>query len=78
MYNDSQSALKLTENSVHHRRSKHIDIKFIFLREVLCNKFVKLKYLKSSEMPADLLTKSLSKIKHYYFMNKLGVMALHK
>lgn len=78
IYTDSQSAQKLTENSVYHRRTKHIDVKFHFIREAVGKRYVKLEYLRSSEMPADLLTKSLSKIKHYYFVKKMGVVKLDK
>lgn len=77
LYNDSQSAKRLTENCVYHRRSKHIDVKFHFIREAVGNRLVVVKYLETNEMPADILTKSLSKNKHYYFMNKMGVVMLH-
>lgn len=73
LFNDNQSALKLTANPVFHKRTKHIDIRYHFCRDCVANKIVNLGYLSSSEMPADLFTKSLCAVKHYYFLNKLGV-----
>lgn len=74
LFNDSQSAQKLVSNPVFHRRSKHIDIRYHFVREAVTNNFVKIAYLETAEMPADILTKSLGSVKHYYFMKKLGIL----
>lgn len=73
IYNDNQSALKLTANPIFHKRTKHIDIRYHFCRECVDRKIVNLKYLQTAEMPADLLTKSLCANKHYYFLDLLGV-----
>uniref|UniRef100_A0A1E1WHS9 Reverse transcriptase Ty1/copia-type domain-containing protein n=1 Tax=Pectinophora gossypiella TaxID=13191 RepID=A0A1E1WHS9_PECGO len=74
LYNDNQSALKMASNHYSHKRSKHIDIRYNFIREVISNNKVETKYLPTSSMPADLLTKGLSGLKHYEFMQKLGIV----
>lgn len=74
LYNDCQSAQKLVLNPIFHRRSKHIDIKYHFIREAVGNNLVKIDYLETSEMPADILTKSLGSVKHKYFTTKLGIL----
>ncbi|CAK1581238.1 unnamed protein product [Parnassius mnemosyne] len=74
--NDSQSAQKLTDNSMYHRRSKHIDVKFHFIREAVERKLVRFEYLNTLEMPADIFTKSLCKVKHHKFMEKIGIVEL--
>lgn len=74
LFNDNQGALKLTENPLFHKRTKHIDVRHHFIREAVANKLVKLNYLPTSEMPADLLTKGLSHVKHNYFVSKLGIV----
>uniref|UniRef100_A0A2A4J3A4 Reverse transcriptase Ty1/copia-type domain-containing protein n=1 Tax=Heliothis virescens TaxID=7102 RepID=A0A2A4J3A4_HELVI len=76
LYNDSQSAQNLADNNMYHRRSKHIDIRFHFIREIVEKKIIKLNYLNTSQMPADLLTKSLGKEKHYSCLNKMGIVNL--
>lgn len=74
IYNDSQSALKLANNHQSHKRSKHIDVRYNFIREVIDNDIVETKYLPTANMPADLLTKGLPEVKHYRFMKTLGVI----
>lgn len=74
LYNDCQSAQKLVQNPIFHRRSKHIDIRYHFIREAVANNFIKIEYLETAEMPADVLTKSLGSVKHKYFTEKLGIV----
>ena len=64
VYCDNQSAIALCKNSVHHARSKHIDIRYHFSREAQERGEIKITYLSTSEMIADMLTKSLPKIRH--------------
>lgn len=56
---DNQSAIKLINNPVFHRRSKHIDIKYNFVRENVAKNVVVIKYVESSNQLADFLTKAL-------------------
>lgn len=74
IYCDNQGAYKLAQNPVFHNRTKHIDIKFHHVREVVRNKEVELKYCPTNDMIADILTKNLSKVKHLYFVNLLGIV----
>lgn len=78
LYNDCQSAQKLILNPVYHRRSKHIDVRYHFVREAVANKFINVDYLETSEMPADIFTKSLGSLKHKYLRKKLGVLSISK
>lgn len=73
IYNDNQSALKLSVNPMYHRRSKHIDVRYHFSRECIANNLVSVKYLQSAEMPADILTKGLCQSKHNKFLEMLGL-----
>ena len=56
---DNQSCKKLATNPVLHKRSKHIDTKYHFIRERVDDNSIKLIYTPTEEMAADLLTKSL-------------------
>ena len=60
---DNQSCIKMCHNPVMHKRSKHIDTKLHFIRERVENKEVKIHYVPTEEMTADLLTKSLARVK---------------
>lgn len=64
IYCDNQSAIRLAKDSVHHDRSKHVDIRYHYTRDMQREGRIEIKYLSTSEMAADILTKGLSKIKH--------------
>lgn len=67
----NQGAQKLAENPVYHKRSKHIDIKFHHIRELVQNQEVKLMYCPTANMIADILTKNLPKVKHCNFVSMM-------
>lgn len=64
VYCDNQSAIKLSKNAVFHKRSKHVDISFHFVRELVERGEISVKYLRTDLMLADILTKSQPKTKH--------------
>jgi hypothetical protein len=64
----------LSENPVFHDRSKHIEIKYHFIRDVVQRGAVKLQYIRTDEQVADILTKPLSRLKFVYFRDKLGLV----
>lgn len=68
---DNQSAIELSKNAVFHKRSKHIDISFHFTRELVEKKVITIQYLRTELMIADILTKSLSKDKHFKYISML-------
>lgn len=70
---DNQSALKLATSHQAHTRSKHIDVRFHYVKDAVKNKLINIEYIPTQEMPADLLTKGLLSSKHYKFMHMLGI-----
>lgn len=73
MYNDNQGTIKLVENNYFHSRTKHIDVRHHFVREANEQKLINIKYLPTDQMPADVLTKGLCRIKHENCLTKLGM-----
>nr|KYP41864.1 Copia protein [Cajanus cajan]KYP41874.1 Copia protein [Cajanus cajan]KYP41875.1 Copia protein [Cajanus cajan]KYP41878.1 Copia protein [Cajanus cajan] len=59
IYCDNKSAIAITKNLVHHSRTKHIAIKYHFIREVETTKEIKMEYCKTEEQVADIFTKAL-------------------
>ncbi|OUC41952.1 hypothetical protein D917_10565 [Trichinella nativa] len=57
LQSDNQSALKLARNPAFHAGTKHIDIRYHFIREAAERKDVELRYLPTEQMVADVLTK---------------------
>jgi len=59
LYIDNMSALVLAKNPVLHDRSKHIDVRFHFLRDSISSGVIETDYIKTGDQLADLLTKPL-------------------
>ena len=74
IYCDNQSCIKLTENPMFHDQSKHIEIRYHFIRDCVQRGVVKLEYISTNEQVADILTKSLPRGKHVFFRYKMGVV----
>ena len=58
---DNQGAINLARNPIHHQRSKHIDIKYHFIRLEVKEERVSLEYIPTEENIADIFTKPASK-----------------
>eukprot|EP00253_Pinus_taeda_P007432 PITA_07432 len=56
---DNSSAIALSKNSVFYKRTKHIDRKFHYIRELVSNGEIVLKHCRTQEQVADILTKPL-------------------
>ena len=74
IYCDNQSCIKLTKNPVFHDRSKHIGIRYHFIRDYVQKGVVKLEYISTDEQVVDIITKALPRGKHVYFKDKMGVV----
>src|SRR4051812_12745532 len=59
IFEDNQSAITLAKNLVHQARTKHIDIRYHYIREILEFGDIRLEYIHTSNMVADALTKPL-------------------
>lgn len=61
IFEDNQGCIYMSQNPVMHKRAKHIDIRFHFVRERVADGTVKLVYVETENQLADLLTKPLLK-----------------
>ena len=73
IYEDNQGAICTAQNPVFHRRTKHIHIRYHYVREAVSDNTIKLVYCPTSEMSADLLTKTIPKDQYEYLREKLGL-----
>jgi hypothetical protein len=73
---DNTSAISFSKNPVQHSKSKHIPIKYHYLRDQDENKNIKLEYVPTQEQVEDIFTKPLSKDVFEYLRKKLGVILL--
>ena len=60
IFEDNQSAICIAKNPQFHGRSKHIAIKYHFIRDQVDNNNVELRYCRTNDMIADMLTKGLN------------------
>jgi hypothetical protein len=63
MYGDNQGALALAQNPIKRERTKHVDIKFHYIRSQVETGILNLKYVKSNSNVADIFTKPATKAK---------------
>ena len=71
IYEDNQAAQKIAENPVLHDRTKHIDIRYHFVRELVSTMAIDIVYIQTTLMVADLLTKAVSLVVYKALVNKL-------
>ncbi|KYN27392.1 Copia protein, partial [Trachymyrmex cornetzi] len=77
LHNDNQSAGKLAINPMFHSRSKHIDIKYHFIRQALTENKIELSYTPTEEVIADVLTKAVPGAKHHFCKDGIGIKVIH-
>ena len=67
MHCDSQSAIFLEKNQVYHARTKHLDVRFHKIRELVSSGELLLEKIHTSKNAAFMLTKhvTIEKFKHY-------------
>ena len=70
---DNQGAIAMTSNPVQHTRTKHIDIRYHFVREQVLNGTVQIKYCSSKNMLVDIFTKPLIRGQFEYLRDNLGL-----
>jgi hypothetical protein len=74
---NNQSAIALTQNPVHHCRTKHIDVRHHFIREKVANGTILPEYIPTDNQPADILMKPLPALKFEKFWSLLGVQGVN-
>ncbi|GKA42771.1 retrovirus-related pol polyprotein from transposon TNT 1-94 [Tanacetum coccineum] len=73
MYCDNKSAIALSCNNVQHSRSKHIDIRFHFIKEHVENGVIELYFVNTEYQLADIFPKALARERIEFLINKLGM-----
>jgi len=62
---DNQGSIALTKNAMHHARTKHIDVKHHWIRELVASHQIEVLYVSTEHMVADALTKPLARESSY-------------
>ncbi|RVW16345.1 Retrovirus-related Pol polyprotein from transposon RE1 [Vitis vinifera] len=70
---DNKSAIFLSSNPVSHKRAKHVDLDYHFLRELIVAGTLRIQHIPSHLQLADVFTKSVSRDLYVFFRSKLRV-----
>ncbi|CAH9054752.1 unnamed protein product [Cuscuta europaea] len=70
---DNKSAIAMAKNPIQHNRTKHIDIKYHFLRDVQAKGHIEMKYCPTEEQLADIFTNALPRDRFQFLRRMLGV-----
>ena len=76
IYSDSQSSIAYTKDPKFHNRTKHIDIKYHFVKDLVARGEILLKYIPISIMVADPMTKDLVRNDHDTHVRSQGLCKL--
>nr|GEZ15656.1 retrotransposon protein, putative, unclassified [Tanacetum cinerariifolium] len=76
IYCDSKSAIAISCNLVQHSRTKHIVVRYHFIKEHVEKGTIKLYFVKTDYQLADLFTKALLVDRFNYFVHHLGMHSL--
>lgn len=74
---DNESAIKLIKNPEMHRRTKHIDVKFHFIREKFEEKLFTIQSVPSEQQIADIFTKPLAKVRFAKLRKEMSLFELN-
>ena len=70
---DSQTTIAYTKDPMFHAKTKHIDIKYNFVKDMVARKKVNVKYITKQEMVADSFTKPIPKEAYFRHVKSLGL-----
>uniref|UniRef100_A0A453EM98 Retrovirus-related Pol polyprotein from transposon TNT 1-94 n=1 Tax=Aegilops tauschii subsp. strangulata TaxID=200361 RepID=A0A453EM98_AEGTS len=70
---DNQSAIALCKNPVFHERSKHIDIRYHYVRSCVEEEQISVEHVRTEAQLADILTKPLARVRFQEMKEKIGL-----
>jgi len=77
LYCDNESAIQMSKNPVFHSRTKHIDIRHHYIRDLVENKIVKLEYVSSDRQRTYIFTKPLDGNRFDILRREIGVCSMN-
>ena len=76
IFYDNTSAIAITHKLVLHSRTKHIDVRYHFIRDYIEKKNVRIEYVRTEKQITNIFTKSLSEARFMELRNELGMIEM--
>ncbi|GJX21395.1 hypothetical protein Tco_0224072 [Tanacetum coccineum] len=76
LYSESKKSIALSCNTMQHSTTKHIAVRYHFIKEQAKNEVVKLYFVKTDYQLADIFTKALAKERFEFLINRLGMQSI--
>ena len=73
VYCDSDGTISIASKNIDHKRTKHIDVKYHYIREKINEGTIRVNGVDSKDNLADILTKPLAREQHHTLTSKLGL-----
>ena len=77
VYEDNQAAIAIMTRPEKQTRMRHLDTKYFKVQEMINDRIISVKYVKSSNNVSDLMTKALPKATHRGILQELGLWEHH-
>ncbi|KAL4583270.1 hypothetical protein LXL04_007838 [Taraxacum kok-saghyz] len=77
IYCDSESAIRICHNPVQHSKTKHIALRYHFIKDHIEEGNIEIHFVKTTEQLADIFTKALAEIPFMNILRGLGMMEAH-
>jgi hypothetical protein len=74
---DNESATRMSDNPIEHNRTKHIDIRYHFLRDHQQRGYIEIAYVNTKNQLTDIFTKPLDEKTFSKLMNELNILDSH-
>lgn len=74
LYVDNRGAIDMTQSFENSKRTKHIDIRYHFIKDLVISNTINIQYVESKSNLADMFTKVLSNEHYYKFRNELNIV----
>jgi hypothetical protein len=74
IYIDNKSAIQLCKNPVFHDRSKHIEVRYHYIRECVESGKIIVEHVSTSDQLADILTKPLARVRFQELRTRIGMV----
>ncbi|KAH9753759.1 hypothetical protein KPL71_015193 [Citrus sinensis] len=77
VFYDNQSVIFLAKNQTYHSRTKHIDVKYHYVREISEGGDVLLKKINTKDNPSEMLTNVISGVKFQHCLKLIQILRMH-